>query len=304
MKSFFEKERECSLAFESLGKCFHLWTPENFEIIFTCDDDFRVGMSIMGIAAKLFPDVKIITFELMSNHLHITAACCSEERLREFFGLIKKMLVKFVCSEDRSMDWNGFTAGIRDIKTLEDMRNVIAYDNRNGFVVSPDHTPFTYPWGANRYYFNPDARALADILSCGMAVRDMRRIARSHMADSVKGILTYEGCALPTSFCDIDSGEKLFRDRSHYFSKVSRNIEASAVIAKEIGESIFYNDDELYSAMLRIARTQFNAASPSSATAAAKIEMARTMRFEYNASEKQIVRILKIQPEVLSSLGL
>ena len=48
-------------------------------------DEFRIGMGIMAVAAKCFQDVRIITFELMTNHLHIMAAG-DELRLRQMFG--------------------------------------------------------------------------------------------------------------------------------------------------------------------------------------------------------------------------
>ncbi len=56
-------------------------------------DEFCIGMGIMAVAAKCFQDVRIITFELMTNHLHIMAAG-DELRLRQMFGFIKKLLMR------------------------------------------------------------------------------------------------------------------------------------------------------------------------------------------------------------------
>ena len=314
---FSTKEHFCESAFRELGECFHLWTPENFEIIFTCEEDFKAGMSIMGICAKLFPDVTILTFELMSNHLHITAAG-KLARLLAMFETIKEMLKRMFKSKGRTIDWEKFVAGYRRLETLTDARNVIVYNNRNGYAVRPDCTPFTYPWGANRYYFNPDACKLATNCSSPVHIREIRIISHARFADGVKGLLKYEGYVLPLSFCDIRAGERLFRDPAHYFSKISRSIEADAKIAKEIGESIFYTDDDLYSAVCRICRegysTKFSEASgqnakqfrsgitPAQLPAQAKLEVARTMRFEYNASDKQIQRILKLDQQTVTSL--
>ena len=137
------------------------------------------------------------------------------------------------------------------------------------------------------------------------------------------------------------AGEALFRDPAHYFSKISRSIEADAKIAKEIGESVFYTDDDLYSAVCRLANEKFSKlgsagqgagrgawqgiagqaggvggqtagmavghaagarCNPSQLPAQAKLELARAMRFEYNASDKQIQRMLKLDPQIISSL--
>lgn len=303
MNDFVLKERGCEIAFMELGECYHLWTPENFEIIFTCDDDFKIGMSVIGICARLFPDVRIITFEVMSNHLHITASG-DLRRIQDFFLAVKEKLNRSFSTKGRKICWDGFTAKHRLLSELQDLRNVIAYDNRNGFVVSNRYTPFTYPWGANRYYFNPDAKARALEHATPMTVRRLREVSHTKTNDGIKDLLTFEDCALPLSFCDIEAGERLFRDPPHYFNRISKSIESNAVIAKEIGESVYYTDDELYDTVARICSRKYGDAVPSRLPPQAKIEVAKTMSYDYNASAKQIQRMLKLDPAILKSLGI
>ena len=145
MNDYSHKEDRCTQCFNKMKPCYHLWTPENFEIIFRNDAEFNVGMGIMAIAAKCFPDVKIMTFELMTNHLHIMAAG-EESRLRKMFEQIKKHLVRMADDAGRTMNWDAFRPGIRTLASLSDARNVLIYDNRNGFLVNNCYTPFSYPW--------------------------------------------------------------------------------------------------------------------------------------------------------------
>ena len=336
MKNFYDDEALCAQQFYELGECWHLWTPENFEIIFTCEEDFKAGMGIIGIAAKLYPDVRILTFQLMTNHLHMTLSG-RRERIVEMFGEIRSMLRKYFKAQGRTIDWSKFTAQTRALQTLEDVRNVIIYNNRNGYVVNPSSTPFTYPWGANRYYFNPDAKELAGIQSVEMTYKQRRAVSHTHKSNDLAGLKTFKDYALPTSFCDIEAGERLFRNPAHYFSKISRSIEADAKIAKEIGESVFCTDDDLYSAVCRMAAEKFSKLmgasggigmgqghgagqgvasqaggaggqtfgrqiSPAQLPAQAKLEIAKTMRFEYNASSKQLQRMLKLDEKIISTL--
>jgi len=303
MKSYSEKEAGCSLVFSELGECWHLSTSENFEIIFCLKEDFMAGMGIIAVCARLFPDVRIITFELMSNHLHFTAAA-AKERIILFLEAIKKMLFRYFRSRGRIINIESITYCLQPLDTLERIRNVIAYDNRNGYLVSPEHTPFSYPWGANRYYFNTDAKRLALLQSRKMTFDQIRAISHTHKTDNITEILSFDGYALPTSFCDINAGEHLFRDPSQYFYQISRNIEANKQIAKEIGEGVFYTDNELFSVISRIARKKYGFASLSEATPFAKIELAKSMRYDYNASSKQIIRFLKLSTSVLTSIGI
>lgn len=295
-------ENTCALLFAELGECYHLWTREDFEIIFTSREDYQAAMSLFAICAKYYSDIKVITFELMSNHIHFVASG-KRERILMMFELFKKKLMPHCREWGRHLDWDAFEAKTRRIESLEDMRNVIIYNNRNGYVVHPEHSPFSYPWGANRFYFNQDATKAAATQSKTMSVYEKRCIFHSKAADKIQGLQLFEGCVSPTCFCDIATGEKLFRNTSHYFNKLSRSIEASQAIAKEIGESIFYTDDELFSLISRISKTQ-HGSTPSSLPPDIKIQMAKMMRFEYSASPKQIMRILKLSSGVLSSLGI
>lgn len=301
MEGFKDQEARCSHIFDELGEVYHLYTPENFELIFSGTEDFKRGMSIFGICCKLFASVRVLTFQLMSNHIHIAAAGALES-LQGLFALFKSTLERESLSMGHPHQWEKFTPGIRKLETLSDIRNVIVYDNKNGYLVHPEHTPYTYPWGANRYYFNPDARKLALGNAVKILYRERRQIMRSHRADDIEGLMSYEGYALPLSFCEVSLGESLFRTPSHYHESLSRSIERNAKIVAEIGESVAYTDEELFSALVRISRQKFDCPIPSQVASEAKLQLAATMRYDYNASDKQISRMLKLDPELLRSI--
>ena len=301
MKDYSHKENRCIQCFCKMKTCYHLWTPENFEIIFRNDSEFRVGMGIMAITAKCFPEVDILTFELMTNHLHIMAAC-EETRLRMMFEQIKKYLRRMADDAGRTINWQAFNPNIRSLISLSDARNVLIYDNRNGFLVNDDYTPFSYPWGSNACYFNPDARKRFNETAVFSTIKDRRSITHSHISDNIKGLKILDGIYSPFSICNIEMGESLFRDAVHYFYMLSKNIECNKEIAKEIGESISYTEEELYSAIGMRCKQEFGTSNPSQIPAHAKIEMAKNMRYEYNASIKQIRRMLRLDINVLHSI--
>jgi len=301
MATFYEAENLCQFYYSQLGPCWHLYTPENFEIILTSKSDFALAMTIFGIAALLFPDVKILTFELMGNHLHVTLAG-PESSIRNFFSLFWSTLVKNYAAAGRYLDKNRMQCNLRAIESCDDLRNVIVYNNRNGFLVRPEFSPFSYPYGANSYYFNPVTRDYYSANKEGMSIREMVRIFRSHSVRSLTGaVFTLYGYVCPLCFCDIDYGEKLFRDASHYFYCLSRNVESQKKIAREIGDRVFYNEDELYSAANSISRNKFGLII-AQLPVDSKMILAKTLHYDYNASNKQLQRILKLDATVLSSM--
>ncbi len=301
MSGFRDVEGECTSVFEQLGCCWHLWSPEDFEIIFRNDDDFRDGMGIMGVVSKMFQDIIVLTFELMTNHLHICAAG-EEIRVRLMFETLKQFLKRKFSAKGYTLDWSKFVLGIRQLDSLSDVRNVCVYDNRNGFLVREEYTPLTYPWGANAFFFNP--------FFCRMVLKDAKELSQSRCrtlicskkADHIKGLLVYEDCVLPISFCRIDLAERLFRSASHYFYMLGKNLESNLKIALELKERICYTDDELFSAVRSICVSKYGVGSPSHLPASAKTEMANLMHFEYNASNKQIQRILRLERDIVASM--
>ena len=127
----------------------HLWTPENHEIIFPDDDCFRAGMDIMGICARLCSEARVITFVLMSNHVHI-AFSGDEQSIIAFFNLFRKCLFRYLRGMGKSLDVKAFECSLREVSTLEDLRNVIAYINRNGYLLPRSSKSRRGCWDSNR----------------------------------------------------------------------------------------------------------------------------------------------------------
>ena len=300
MKSFSEQEGKCSLYFNEFQPFWHLWTPENHPVFLPDRDSFMATMDILAICARMVPEVRILTFQLMTNHLHLTSSGSGDLLLR-LLRLFIRYLTKYLKARGLVVGLSFGEVDPRPLGSLQDMRNVIAYNNRNGYVVSPDYTPFTYPWGANSYYFNYPAKARYKE-SGNILTRDgRRRLIHSHDADTVPTIVTVDGYACPMDFCDIGLGESVFRCASHYFREVSRNIESQKKIAQEIGESVFYTDDELFGVLLSLCQEKFGGQKPTMLPASAKQEMAMLLHNEFNAGNKQIQRMLRLDASIVSA---
>ena len=71
--SFREAEAKCEATFSyTKHDWWHLYTlGKETSIIFSDDDDYRYSMNQMAKCSSEFPELAIVAFELMSNHLHI-----------------------------------------------------------------------------------------------------------------------------------------------------------------------------------------------------------------------------------------
>lgn len=301
--SFRDLEWDCELNYRKHSKYWHLHTDgRNAEIIFRTKEELIAGMNLLAICCLLFPDIKVFTFVLMNNHLHIILAG-RKERCEELFAMFKTKLWKFLCRNGRVVDMKGFECQLIEITSLNSLRNEIAYVNRNGYVVRPDCTPFSYPWGAGPLFFNPFLRLLPCVPYEGLPVRAKRAICHSNSVElPAVGVKVCEGVIQPSCYCDIQAAESFFRSAHHYFQLLTRKFEAYGEIASRLHESVFIGDEEMYSAVCSLCMRYFGAKNPGQLSPKDRIEMARRMHHDFNASNRQIQQILKLEASIVSEL--
>ena len=155
MLTFLEKERLCEREFEMNGPFWHLYTDgTRMENIFTSDEELDIGMVLLAVSCLLSPSVRLVTFQLMRNHIHLVLAGERQACLDLFEGF-RQRLIKVYGKRETIVDWSEFHAEILSINDLKSLRNEIVYTNRNAFVADPSFTPFNYPWGGGCAYFSP-----------------------------------------------------------------------------------------------------------------------------------------------------
>lgn len=298
--SNYERNSLCEARFRDSGPFWHLYTSEKHPVFLSDETSFKTAMNIIALCAKLHPDVTTLTFEWMTNHYHGVHSC-SKNTLEAFFGEMIKLLDKSLRALGRTTLRN-LEFNLREITSLKDLRNVIAYSNRNGYLVSPHHSPFSYPWGANKYYFNADAKLRVREAGKPLGLMQRRELFHTKRADRMEDLTMLDGYISPMCFCDIEKGESMYLDCHQYFYTVSRNLESHRTIASEISESVFYTDEELFASICAISSKQYGQPNPSLVPKEAIIELAKTMYFDFNASNKQICRILHLDQSTVNSL--
>ena len=301
MKTFAEKERACEIAFEECGPFWHVYTDgTGMADIFCCEEDFKLGMTLLAVCAIVSPGVELVTFELMSNHVHLIVRGEREVCL-EFFENYKRRLKRLFTKMGRVIDWGRFEAHLIEIETLKALRNEIIYTNRNAYVANSKYTPFSYPWGGGWAYFSPviymlPVRSAAEVGSCRMRelthYRDVASLACLKFVDDVPFI---------PSFCRVDIGERMFQDARSYFHLLTRNAEAFSQIASRLKDTVFLTDDEMFVVAARCSADTFSARL-GVLTPDQKIQLARKLHFDYNASNQQLRRVLKLDVSVLDEM--
>ena len=245
--TFSEKESICEREFEMSGPFWHLYTDERkMQDMFLTDEIFELAETLLAVSCCRHPQVKVVTFELMTNHLHMIASGQRTECLN-LFNDYKTRLQRVLKKAGVIIKWDSFEADIIPIETLKALRNEIIYVNRNAFVANPSHTPSNYPWGGGYAYFCPLIKHIDAIEFEKLTYDKKRQVA--HCRD-ISGLgklrLKDKLGVLVTSFCDISLGERMFPDARSYFNSLTRNSEAFSLMAEgKCGKVAVVFDEEM-----------------------------------------------------------
>ena len=111
-----------------------------------------------------------------------------------------------------------------------------------------------------------------------------------------------DGYIAPKSYCTIIFGMAIFRDAHHYFSMVSKNVEAYSELAAEIDDGEFLTDTELFTQVTKIVKSGYGLNALKDLSKAQKLDLARKLHYDYRSSNGQIRRTLGLAQYEVDSL--
>ena len=258
-------------------------------------------MWCLAVALHLCKNVQLITFELMGNHIHLILAGAKEDCIQAF-DLFEERLKRAFPKKQRAIDWSQFKMDILPIESLQALRNEIIYANRNAFVANPSYTPDTYPWGGGCAYFCPWLKHIKTMPLGELPIQTQRALLHTKKIAPLADLREVDSIPFIPSFCNIKLGESMFRDARSYFNSLTRNAEAFSQIASRLKDTIFLTDDELYSAMISFINKEYSVRTAAELSTQQKVDTARHLHFNYNASNQQLRRMLRMDLTILEEL--
>lgn len=300
-KSFSQKESCCSATFTHNAPFWHLCTPGQYtEILCETEDDYEFFVTLIAIASY-YAKVTIVAFEVMSNHIHIVLAG-EESRCRCCFDYFREKVKRYYRSIGRYVDLNRFTCQLIPLESLESVRNEIVYNHRNGYLVHDSYTPYSYPWSTGSLYFNELAYKDNALPFSKVPFREKQQMCHGRVPPLPDRYMVKDGMILPQSFCAVSLGESLFRDAHQYFTMLSKNYEAYSEVARRLGDAVVLDDEEMYSVVRILCKDKYDGLKPSTLSSRQKLDVAKWMKQQYNASDGQIQRILRLDRSLVSEL--
>lgn len=269
-------------------------------ILFSDDQDFVTGVNDIAISLLKF-DIKLICYCLMSNHFHFILhgekhVCCdfaNEYKRRCGIRLrINKMEVNAL---------HNLIITVNEINNSDYLENAIAYVLRNPLAAKINIMPYHYRWSSADIYFRGPSQSKGDLVN-DLPERKRYRILKTRIDLPSHYMVDDKGMILPECFVDKELTERIFRHPSRLMLLLAKRIESDIEQKFGIAERISFSDSELKTLVNELIHNEFGVSGLSSLTARQKIELCNMMRKNFNASIKQISRIVRIDSEIVASV--
>ena len=270
-----------------------LWlvTTDHLEedLWFRDDEDFRVGMNLVAVQAACSPDVVVLAFILMSNHVHFVLSG-SRWEVESFVQQFKHRYSIYY-----SRRW-----GIREFLRLngvdfkeipyedEAPERAIAYVQMNCVAANICSHPSQYLYGTGDVFFSQ--KKVAGPRLGELSARARARLLHTYEPLPLKWHLGPEGFIPPYEYVDVGAVETLFRKptRMNYFlassSKARKRLESEEHLPA-------FRDQIILAALPDLCRSLFGKDMFQELLPEERTELMRQIRFRFSADVNQIARV-------------
>lgn len=269
--------------------------------IFHVREDYIVAMNDVALLSLRF-DVRILCFCLMSNHFHFVLKG-SYEACFAFVSEFKRL-----CSI-RMHAGNGEVRGLKDVElhfdlldTAEYLENAIAYVLRNPLAAHIIAMPYFYEWSSMMAYFR-GGKEVSGLRVDAFSERKRRKLLRTRNVTVPENyVLTPEGYVDPCCYIAADEVENIFKHPSRLLLLLAKRVENEFEISIGAANRIVMTDPELRTQLTELLKHEFGVSSLSQLTAEDRLRLCLLMKRNYNASVKQIARLLRLSQAVVASV--
>jgi len=254
---------------------------------FRDEEDFKMAMNIVAILAATL-NVRIISFVLMSNHVHFVLEC-EEGDAWLFITKLKKRYSQYYWRKYGAksfLEGNGI-----DIRPVsfddESLERAIAYVQMNPVAANICLNPEGYPWGSGNAFFNQSPRKGVPFGS--VSGREAERIIHCREKLPQDYLISDLGYIDAASYVQIGLVESLFRTpaRMNYFLRSSSK-------AKRLNEGVSFTDQIISGAVKNLIATLFHMDSFPELVEVQQAETVRQIKYRFSCDPAQMARVLGI----------
>lgn len=202
---------------------------------------YAYGMIVLGLLTLLF-EVKIYSFSLMPNHVHIILSGTGGAILKAFDHIRKKISARQIKDGFPPIP-EDYWFKLVPIEDEEQMRRNFIYVDRNPHE-KQICVPAGYPWGSNSLHFSLYGTLIKGRRADTFSKRELIKLARTEKPIPSDWEFHPELGLLPASFVDNRLFYKLFKSPKEYESRLVKDYEAFVQVARTLEEELDYSSED------------------------------------------------------------
>lgn len=271
----------------------YLLSTEHLEdgLWFREDEDFKVAMNYIAIEAVQHPEIRVLAFILMSNHVHFVL----KGRREQVVSFITRFKLRYSIYYRRKYGVKEFLRrnglDVREIPYEDEaVERAVAYVVMNCVAAGICSHPSQYPWGSGNVYFCPAPKEAC--LLKDMSKRARKRLLHSDCEDLPSNwIVSAEGYILPSAYTDVRGVEALFRTPKRFNFFLTNSSKAKKRLEVTDEKLPAFRDQTILASLPDLCRSLFQKDSFAALTQQEQSEIARQIRFRFSADVSQIARV-------------
>ena len=261
------------------------------KIWFRDDEDFKMGMNLVAVLAVAL-NVDVLSFILMSNHVHFVLRC-SEEKAHQFIEEFKKRHSQYMNKKYGVKELlRRVGVKIESISGMnESLEWVIAYTNMNSVAAGICLAPTGYPWGTGNTFFKTQPAK-------GRRIGTFSQRARGALLHSTRPMPSHllvgdDGYILPDSYVQVEMVQAIYRNprRMNYFlvnsSKAKRRLASNEPAPN-------FRDQVVLSAIGDLCQSLFQKSSLQGLSPDELAELLKQLRYRFSSNANQLARVTGI----------
>lgn len=263
-------------------------------LLFSSEADFISGMNRIAFCKLKFPEVTVLAFVLMDNHIHLILYGSYEDCI-SFLYKYKQLTGIYLRNNHRNevfldkMECDAWMIPDRD-----SLIQKFCYVLRNPLVARMNVTPMGYRWSSAGLMFSDNSAYCSLMNSVGsLSARKQKELFGTRMELPKEWRFFENGMIWLGDYVEIRRMENLFGNPSSFLFSLNKNVEAE--VNSEMHEGGFsLPDNEARQFRDTLCERMFGKVTVSSLNVSNRLELAKVFRKEKGASLKQIARLLHL----------
>ena len=270
------------------------------DVLFANKEQFIAGMNRVAFVSLSFPNVIVIAFCLMDNHIHLILWGTRDDCM-SFMSMYKHMTEVWLSHHDPKSKGKDWDFDCWRIANVEKFMETVCYVFRNPVAAGMNIQPSCYRWSTCNLMFSTDEVPAGCIELDGMSVYKRRKLLSTTQELPGRWLLEEDGMIWPGSYVNYKDAMTKFRTVGNFLYELSRRNE-DVINAEMYNDRVSLPDRDVINIAISLSEKLFGTSDLMLLTPDQRFSVCAELRSKYNCNIKQVSRVLHISLKDLKSV--